>query len=195
MAKPHKIEVIGMGLSPDTILDYFQQVVKPKMLWRPVGVVLHNTEYPTLKGWPGGTSSRPITISDRLNMQAHYYATIKGWPSGPHCYVDTHRIWIFSPPWKPGTGSPSWDANHFHVELVGDYAKEMLPDSVREGGVAACAAMYSVIGKPPSLKTFKFHKEDPRTRHKRCPGVNVGSKDRWVKEIAFATVSDQYEPR
>ncbi len=182
-AKPNKIEVVGLGLSPDTVKEYFLNTVGPEMQWKPTGVVLHNTEYPSLRGWPGGSRGHKLTIGERLDMQAHYYATIKGWPAGPHCFVDSTRIWIFSPPWKPGTGSPSWNDNCFHVELVGDYAREIMPEGVRLGGVAVCAAMFRLIGKPPTLKTFHFHREDPRTRHKRCPGPNVGPKDRWVKEI------------
>lgn len=181
---PKKIEVVGLGLNADTIDEYFQNVVLPRMKWKPKGIVLHNTEYPTLREWPGLSDNRPITVSQRLDLMNHYYAQVKGWPSGPHAIVDATRIWIFSPPWKPGSGSPSWNDTHFHVELVGDYSREIMPDAVRDGGMAVCAAMYNIMDVWPSVKNFRFHKEDPRTRHKRCPGVNVGNKDLWVKMIA-----------
>lgn len=166
-----------MGLSPDTVPDYFTQVVSAKMLWRPVGVVLHNTEKPTLAEW----LEQPVQA--RFDALAHYYGQIKGWPSGPHCIVDLNRIWIVSPPWKPGTGSPSWDADHFHLEFAGDYNKEIMLPKVRENGLAALVAMYQLMGKSPTPKNLRFHKEDPKTRHKRCPGVNVGSKYSWIKSI------------
>ncbi len=183
--------MVGLGFQPDTIHNYFQQVVKPNMLWRPVGVVLHNTEYPTIKDWPGSVDGQPVTAMERLRLFKHYYAVIRGWPSGPHCFIDTKRVWIFSPPWKPGTGSPSWDADHFQVELVGDYAKEMLPDTVRGAAISTIAAMFAVIGKEPTLQTFRYHKEDKRSRHKRCPGANVGNKDRWIKEVVYQMELDK----
>lgn len=181
-----KIEMVGVGFDPLTVRDYFLQVVKPKMLWHPVGVVLHNTEAPNLKNWPGFTpppERKPITVAQRLRNLNHFYANVMGWPSGPHCFVAPDKIWIFYPPWKRGTGSPSWNRSHFQVELVGDFAKELMPKGTKDGGVAICAAMYEVMGIKPSLLNFKFHKDDPKTSHKRCPGVNVGSKDQWIKDI------------
>lgn len=185
--KTRKLDTLGTKLSIETVHDFFELVVAPKMQWEPVGIVLHNTETPSLKQWPGvDPHGRKLTVAERLDDMNYAYANIKGWPSGPHCFVDAESIWIFSPPWLPGTGSPSWNKDHFHVVLVGNYAKEIMPRGVRDGGVAVGAAMYKLMGKAPTLKNFHYHREDKKTRHKRCPGANVGPKDQWIKLITKA---------
>jgi hypothetical protein len=69
------------------------------------------------------------------------------------------------------------------VLLSGEPDVELLPPSLRKGAIAIIAAMYHLMGLVPSVKNFRYHKEDPRTRHKRCPGVNVGSKDQWIADV------------
>lgn len=168
-----------------TIVDYLQGEVKPRMLWKPSGVVMHNTGAPKLSQWPGkDTRGQPITVETRLRNLYHYYANQLGWKAGPHFFVDRDFIWAFSVPWKPGTHSPSWNKTHFGVELVGDYDTEIMPSELRNNALALFVGLYKLMGIQPTDTNFRYHKEDPRTSHKRCPGANVGPKSSWLRDVA-----------
>ena len=132
--------------------------------WRPQFVVLHNTGVPTLAAWhdyPGKT---------RMKGLESYYQGM-GWSAGPHLFVADDLIWVFSPLTKPGVHSPSWNAVSWGVEMVGDYDMEPFSSKVRDNAVDALATLHSVMGLQTS--SLRFHREDPKTTHKGCPGKNV----------------------
>jgi hypothetical protein len=55
--------------------------------------------------------------------------------------------------------------------MVGDYSSEPFNPGVRENTVDALAVLHRLRGLDPD--TMCFHKEDPQTSHKDCPGKNV----------------------
>jgi hypothetical protein len=153
-------------------------------VWRPAGLTLHNT---------GPQPSWKLDIDDKRAIQLVKNASVTwntaGWKSGPHLYVDpVGRIITVSPLWARGTHSPSFNAAYWGLELVGDFRTQELPAAQRIAAVAAIAALFEMLGREPDSKTFVFHKEDPKTSHKQCPGEKIGTKDRWLKEIQAATV-------
>lgn len=161
-----------------------------KTMWRPRGVVLHNTGY--LKG-PTKTSSenfyfdafhgnRPLSGPDRIkNMWQTYKA--KGWPGGPHLVLTESEIYLANPLWLPGTHSPSWNSNFWGLEMAGDFDIELFTPKFRDLVTYTLAALYSLLGHEPKETSFRLHYEDPLTAHKRCPGVHARPKSKWIADI------------
>ena len=110
----------------------------------------------------------------------------KGWYSGPHIFVFRDKIYVATPLTLRGTHSPSFNKDHFGIELLGDYSKEILPDSIRSMGVHTAAVLLNKIGAHATMKTVKFHGDDPKTTHRGCPGKNVGTKADWIAAIDAA---------
>lgn len=133
--------------------------------WRPSFVVLHNTGVPRLDQW----HEHPVAV--RLNGLEHYYRDVMGWHAGPHLFVSDTEISVFTPLTVPGIHSPSWNAISWGVEMVGDFTAEAFDPQVKANTVAALASLHAAIGL--DSHTLRFHKEDPATTHKGCPGVHV----------------------
>ena len=70
---------------------------------------------------------------------------------------------------------------------MGDYDAEPFAGAVRQNAVAALAGLHALAGLDPN--TLRFHKEDPLTTHKRCPGDNVVKAD-LIQEIADQMAAD-----
>ena len=137
--------------------------------WRPQFVVVHNTFIPNLADWHSVPGSR------RMQGLQAYYRDTQHWSAGPHLFVADDVIWAFTPLNVPGVHSPSWNAISWGVELVGDYSSEPFGDAVRNNAVTALAGLHKLIGLDP--RTLHFHREDPLTTHKSCPGNNVVKAD------------------
>ena len=136
--------------------------------WKPRFVVLHNTSLPSLAQWP----STPWKA--RVQNLVDYY---KGqhWSAGPHLFVSPDGIIGFTPLNNMGVHSPSWNSCSWGVEMVGEYMTED-PSSgsglkVYNFAVSAVASMCDVLGV--GSDTIKFHREDPKTTHKQCPGDRI----------------------
>lgn len=168
---------------------------RSQMQWKPKGVVLHNTWAPSLKQAQGYITSGKWTFDQLIENWYTRYRKL-GWSSGPHFFImpDPKGIWIASPVWHRGTHSPSFNSAYWAVELVGEYATEILPPALRKNAVACIAMLYDFMGIMPSLSNFKYHGEDPRTTHKLCPGKNVGPKDQWVREVQAALLKPAVAP-
>jgi hypothetical protein len=168
--------IVGLRFSPDEFQTYVAQLNFTN--WRPKFVVVHNTAVPTLAMRPRG-----FTKAHMANLRSYY--TGLGWPSGPHVFVDQNGIWVFSPLDRPGTHSPSWNRRSWGVELLGDYEIEALnagPGAlVYANAVSALAALHIRIDASP--ESMKFHREDPKTTHRGCPGSNL-SKGRLITDVA-----------
>jgi hypothetical protein len=193
------MKIVNRSFTPLEFEKYLEtEVAKTMSAWRPRGVVLHNTDAPTLANWPGiwpkgsKQAGQPITVSQRLKNIQHGYE-VRGWKSGPHLFVDTKQINVFNPINARGTHSPSFNTTHWGIELVGDYAKEIMPPELRHNAVVAIALLYAMLGHIPSATNFYFHKDDPRTSHKGCPGKNAGPKDAWIKEVREAMASINFD--
>lgn len=180
------MDLILEGWTKEGFRKYVEEVVTSKMsAWRPQGVVLHATYQPSLKDWDEDKTVRKITESQRIaNMVPQWKRS--GFKASPHLFIDREEIWTATPLWKRGTHSPSYNASYWGVELVGNYADkpgEKLPDSIKDNAVFAIACLYLMLGREPTNVNFRFHGEDPRTTHKRCPGHAVGLKSDWDKLI------------
>lgn len=149
-------------------------------LWKPVGIVWHNTASPSLSRW------HDYPRAHWMNNLETYYKGL-GWNGGPHLFCDDgpDGIGLFNPLNRRGTHSPSFNAQYIGIEHVGDYDKE--DDDVGPGlkvklnGIAATAILCARLGIPVDAEHIKLHKEDPRTDHD-CPGKNM-ARDK-AKSIA-----------
>jgi peptidoglycan hydrolase-like protein with peptidoglycan-binding domain len=140
----------------------------------PVGIILHNTAAPTLKQW---VETGPQHDSRIENLKDYYKGL--GWHAGPHWFVSRNWINEFMKPTTRGTHSPSFNKDHFGIEMVGDYDKEAFNSGdgalVRDNAVFLMAYLCNRFGWDPG-KVIKLHKEDPKTDHD-CPGRNVSKAD------------------
>jgi hypothetical protein len=154
--------IVGRGFSAAEFHEYVSELVW--QAWRPQFVVVHNMAEPKFAEWHN------VSGTMRMANLERYYRDVQHWSAGPHLFVADDLIWVFTPLTTPGVHSPSWNAISWGMELVGDYATESFTP-VRDNAIAALAALHSVAGLDPT--TMRFHKEDPRTTHKGCPGKNV----------------------
>jgi hypothetical protein len=182
--------LVKRGFTPAQFGVYLRDEVSSKMgAWRPRGAVLHNTDRPRTDEWPGKVKGKvpgtfvTITPEQRLdNMSVHWVAM--GFSGCPHLVIAPDgMIWTAWPLWKPGTHSPSYSSTFWGVEMVGNFDVEAFPDALRLSTVAALAGLYAMLGHEPSPDTFHFHKEDKKTKHRNCPGKNVGTKQQWLDAI------------
>jgi hypothetical protein len=175
--------IIGRGFRPQEFKDYVGTLSFSD--WRPQFVVLHNTSEPRLSQWhstPGET--RMANLED-------YYKNQQGWSAGPHLFVADDLIWVFTPLTTSGVHSPSWNGLTWGVEMVGEYEEEPFGPAVRENTVDALAILHAWRGIDP--QTLRFHKEDPKTTHKECPGKNVDKADMIQRVENRMAGSDQGE--
>lgn len=143
--------------------------------WKPIGIVLHNTASPTLEQWAESGEKHDNRIN---NLEAFYEG--QGWKGGPHWFVSRNFINEFNNPLRHGTHSPSFNADYFGIEMVGDYDGTDEFDSgdgakVRDNAVFVMAALCTKF-RWDIAKVLKFHKEDLRTNHD-CPGPSVHKDD------------------
>jgi hypothetical protein len=133
--------------------------------WRPNFVVVHNTGVPTFAQW------HRVSGPARMKGLERYYRDDQHWSAGPHLFVADDLIWPFTPLYTPGVHAPSWNAVSWGVELVGDFNTEQVPSALLHNAVVALAALHRK-GRLDPL-TIRFHKEDPLTTHKVCPGSKL----------------------
>ena len=174
---------LAIGMTRDQFTAYVESEVARKMkVWRPRGCVLHNTDAPTLAQFYKN-KDKPLSGPQRVkNMWVSYQNA--GWSGGPHLVITDREILLGNPLWLKGVHSPSYNATFWGIELAGSYEREAFPDAVRDNAVHAIAVLYAMLGHEPTADTFRFHKEDPRTTHRTCPGKNVGTKASWLTMIA-----------
>ncbi len=137
--------------------------------WKPEFLVLHNTGAPTLAQW------HEVDGHTRMQNLQHYYRDTLHWSGGPHIFAADDFIWAFTPLTVPGVHSPSWNAVSRGIEMVGDFTKEAFDSRVRDNTVSALATLHIALGI--DSHTLKFHKMDPKTSHKDCPGDHVVYSD------------------
>lgn len=172
-------QMIKRGGTALQFLSYLRDEVKMGT-WRPRGIVLHNTGKMV---WPGIVNGKSILPEQRLDNMTVDWRNRK-FPSGPHLVIAPDgMVWTAWPLWKPGTHSPSWNNTYWGVETVGDWNVETPTPALIEATQLACAGLYAMLGYEANNDTLKFHKEDPKTSHKACPGPKFGTKATWIKSI------------
>ncbi len=159
--------IVGMHFTPSEFERYVGRLVFSR--WRPQFVVVHNTGAPTLAQRPHGLTEQHIQ-----NLVSYYRDTMK-WSAGPHVFVDQNGMWVFTPLTTPGVHSPSWNAVTWGVETLGDYETEHYADPIRANLVACLASLHAAAGL--DSHTLRFHREDPLTTHRDCPGRGIDKAD------------------
>ena len=166
--------IVGRGFTAPDFQEYVRSIHLEQ--WRPQFAVVHNTQTPTLADWHEKPPEQHLRDFEK------YYRDTVQWSAGPHLFIADDRIWVFTALDTPGVHSPSWNANSWGVELVGDYDLEPLSEATRENAVSALAALHMLGGLDP--QSMRIHKEDPKTTHTYCPGKNIVKAEfiRWVQE-------------
>lgn len=173
--------IVGKSFQPDAFEKY---VAALKFgAWRPRFVVVHNTGSPNRKVWDGWqTRKPPITDEKWARNLEGYYRDQQHWSAGPHLFVTPAGILVFSPLTSAGTHSPAWNSISWGVETVGDFDSDPFTGSIKDNLVAALAILHAAAGlqlEPyqRGVRGLHFHKEDPKTTHKHCPGKNMVKVD------------------
>jgi hypothetical protein len=169
--------IVGRSFTPDAFEKY---VASLKFnLWRPRFIVVHNTSAPDLKTWHGWQARKPPVTDEKWAQNlVGYYRDQQHWSAGPHLFVTPRGILAFSPLTGPGTHSPAWKSISWGVETVGEFEHEPFEGPVRDNLFATLAILHSAAGLQPEpyergVRGLHFHKEDPVTTHKSCPGKNM----------------------
>jgi N-acetylmuramoyl-L-alanine amidase-like protein/putative peptidoglycan binding protein len=145
--------------------------------WTPNFVVVHNTSSPDLKLYLQWLKRQNWTGEQWMKNLASYYAGM-GWKAGPHLFVAPDRIWTLTPLTQRGTHSPAWNSFTWGVETVGEFEREAFDGGTQANLTAALAILHTRIGLNPAdykrgVRGLHYHKEDPKTTHKSCPGKNI----------------------
>ena len=176
--------IVGRGFDLDGFQAYIGSI--QFTAWRPSFIVVHNTSEPTQALYQQWKTKPGWTGEQWLRNLESYYSGM-GWPSGPHAFVAEDKIWGFTPFTVPGTHSPAWNARTWGIETVGEFMREPFEGGVRDNLVGVLAVLHCALGLDPAdyhfgVRGLHFHKEDPVTTHKQCPG------DHMVKEELVSAV-------
>lgn len=183
--------IVGKGFSIEEYANFVNGTAMKA--WRPSFVVLHNTSVPdtaTFQKWIDRGS--PSEEQWAKNLAGFYSG--QGWPSGPHAFALPHgRVLAFSPLSSPGTHSPAWNNRTWGLETVGEYDREPFDNGIRDTVVSILGIWHSFLGLDPADYKFgtrglHFHKEDPITTHKDCPGKHVLKPDLVARVVADVAI-------
>ena len=151
-------------------------------VWRPRFVVVHNTSVPDMATWLGWQARKPPLTDEKWakNLEAYYKG--QGWRGCPHLFVTPGGILLMNPLTSPGTHSPSWNSFSWGVETVGEFESDPFTGPVRDNLVVALAILHTAAGLQllpyeRGVRGLHFHKEDPNTTHKSCPGKKITKAD------------------
>jgi hypothetical protein len=168
--------IVGRSFSP---ADFEKYVATLKFGWLPKFIVVHNTSAPDLATWQRWQARKPplTDVAWARNLEV-YYRDQQKWSGGPHVFVTPAGILAFTPLTGPGVHSPAWNDCSWGVETVGEFERERFAGAVRDNLVAALAILHAAAGLSPlpyliGHRGLHFHKEDPKTTHKACPGRNM----------------------
>lgn len=171
--------IVGRGFARDEFEAYVAEI---KMnAWRPSFVVVHNTSAPSARLYDQWRA-RPNWSGEQWLRNLESYYNGLGWSAGPHLFVAPDKIWAFTPLSMRGTHSPAWNSVSWGVETVGEFENENFDGDVRDNLISALATLHAFAGLHPSdyaigVRGIHFHKEDPVTTHKSCPGRNMVKAD------------------
>jgi peptidoglycan hydrolase-like protein with peptidoglycan-binding domain len=97
-------------------------------------------------------------------------------------------VLAFTPFTMPGTHSPAWNSRSWGIETVGEFMTEPFEPIIHDTLVACLGILHARVGLDPTdykagVRGLHFHKEDPKTTHKECPGVHI-DKAELVRDVA-----------
>lgn len=162
--------VVMRSFTPDEFDKYVESIKMPRLIgFKPIGITLHSTSAPTSKQCGG------IITHERMVNLLSFYRDERKWSAGPHLFIDTKQIWVFTPINIQGTHSPTYNKTRFGIEMLGDHDVETPnPDTVYNS-CRAMATLCRKIGK--SEMSINFHRDDPKTTHRECPGTKISKSD------------------
>lgn len=181
--------IVGKAFKVSELQSYLDSLV---FTWKPSLIVWHNTGLPTIDQWEktaqDDLKKGLIPGTTRINNLVSFYRDQQGWSSGPHFFVYKDVIWVFTPPNKKGTHSPSWNGVSIGIEMIADFSKEDDEGGagllIKNNTIALTAILCEKLGIRPEVgevinkKPLKItgsiflHKQDPLTTHD-CPGKNI----------------------
>jgi GH24 family phage-related lysozyme (muramidase) len=162
-------------------------------VWTPQFVVVHNTSAPTLANYADWRAHPERhgnwTPEQWLKNLAGYYSGL-GWNAGPHAFVCPDGVGLFTPFTQRGTHSPAWNSITWGIETVGEFETEPFDDGSKTNLIAVLGILHARIGLNPAdykfgVRGIHFHKEDPITTHKTCPGKNMVKADLVADVVAY----------
>ena len=160
--------------------------------WTPAFIVVHNTSAPTLANyaeWRAHPDKHGNWTPEQWGRNLASYYQGQGWSAGPHAFVCPDGILLFTPLTTPGVHSPSWNSRTWGIETVGEFESEPFDNGPADNLIGALAILHARVGLDPADYKFgtrglHFHKEDPETTHRSCPGRNM------VKDALVFAVSE-----
>ncbi len=161
--------------------------------WTPQFVVVHNTSAPSLANYADWRAHPERhgnwTPEQWLQNLRSYYAGL-GWNAGPHAFVCPDGVGLFTPFTQRGTHSPAWNAITWGIETVGEFETEPFGDGSKTNLIAVLGILHARVGLNPAdykfgVRGIHFHKEDPITTHKSCPGKNMVKADLVADVVAY----------
>jgi hypothetical protein len=173
--------IVGRSFTPATFETYVAGITFG--LWRPKFIVVHNTSAPDTMTWQGWQKRNPpITDEKWAQNLVGYYRDQQHWSAGPHLFVTPGGILAFSYLTGPGVHSPAWNSISWGIETVGEFDRDQFAGPVKDNLIAALAILHAAAGLSPlpyerGVRGLHFHKEDPITTHKDCPGKNMVKAD------------------
>jgi len=159
----------------------------PRPIW-PRASCYHNSYRPTEAEWQG--------LATMQSMQAHYVSL--GWTTGPHVFIALHSpnpandgIWVMTPPTVPGTHAGTCNADHFGIEVVGDF-RVRAPSAAQQGLlIGVLDALHRWVGLGPALDAHRDCMPD-----RVCPGdAFYALKPQLQQQLAAALAADVWPAR
>ena len=174
-------EIVGKLFKAPSDFDAYVAQLKFG-LWRPRFVVVHNTSAPDLALWAQWKAKGKPTPEQWAQNLVGFYRDTQHWSAGPHLFATPDGILAFTPLTAPGVHSPSWNSISWGVETVGEFETEAFQGPVRDNLITALATLHMAAGLQllpyeRGVRGLHFHKEDPKTTHKSCPGRNMDKDD------------------
>ena len=123
-------------------------------------VFIHHTVNPTPETWRGRDSM--------LAMKRVYEK--KGWTAGPHVFVMSNGVWIFTPVNEQGIGVKGHNAHAIHVEIVGNYEENKLEGAMLRNAIDTFTAICDWLQYDPM--SLRLHRDYADTK---CPGKFIGN--------------------
>jgi hypothetical protein len=178
--------IVGQAFDMPAFESYINAVQMRS--WRPLFAVVHNTSEPTMALYMNDWVHRPSWTEESWARNLASYYSGMGWSGGPHFFVlPTGRVLAFTPMWMPGTHSPAWNDRSLGIETVGEFETESFDGVIKATLLKVLAILHLKLGLVPEdyligVRGLHFHKEDPITTHKNCPGKNMVKSD-LVQEL------------
>jgi hypothetical protein len=161
--------------------------------FHPSFIVVHNTSAPNLAtyaGWRAHPEKHGNWSPEQWSKNLSSYYMNQGWQGGPHAFVCPDGILLFTPFNVQGTHSPSWNSRAIGIETVGEFENEPFDNGVRSNLIGTLGILHRKLGLDPAdyklgARGLHFHKEDPGTTHKQCPGKNIVKSELVANVVSY----------